>query len=86
MRGQRQGSDGDAIDIFHSTDIWIDHCSLAHCKDGLIDVIHGSTAITISNCFFSQHDKVMLLGHDDSNVEDKIIKVTIAFKLFWPWF
>ncbi|KAL3820739.1 hypothetical protein ACJIZ3_006644 [Penstemon smallii] len=82
--GHRQGSDGDAIDIFHSTDIWIDHCSLAHSTDGLIDVIHGSTAITISNCFFSQHDKVMLLGHDDSNVEDKNIKVTIAFNHFGP--
>ncbi|KAK6154634.1 hypothetical protein DH2020_008882 [Rehmannia glutinosa] len=56
--GHRRGSDGDAIDIFASTDVWIDHCYLARCTDGLIDVIHASTAITISNNFFSQHDKV----------------------------
>ncbi|KAG8385768.1 hypothetical protein BUALT_Bualt03G0079600 [Buddleja alternifolia] len=82
--GHRRGSDGDAIDIFDSTDVWIDHCSLAHSYDGLIDVIHGSTAVTISNNFFSQHDKVMLFGHDDDNVEDKRMKVTVAFNHFGP--
>lgn len=119
--GHRRGSDGDGIDVFASTDIWIDHCYLARCFDGLIDVIHASTAITISNNFFSQHDKVshafinlanfnqtrrnilmcvslqlfdtscnnifcqvMLFGHDDNNVEDKDIKVTVAFNHFGP--
>ncbi|KAK2999187.1 hypothetical protein RJ639_023026 [Escallonia herrerae] len=55
--GHRRGSDGDAIDIFASSYIWIDHCSLSHSYDGLIDIIHASTAITISNNYFSQHDK-----------------------------
>ncbi|KAK4421358.1 putative pectate lyase 2 [Sesamum alatum] len=82
--GRRGGSDGDAIDIFASTDIWIDHCYLARCTDGLIDVIHASTAITISNNYFSQHDKVMLFGHDDNNLEDKNIKVTVVFNHFGP--
>ncbi|KAK6133229.1 hypothetical protein DH2020_032990 [Rehmannia glutinosa] len=82
--GHRRGSDGDAIDIFASTDVWIDHCYLARCTDGLIDVIHASTAITISNNFFSQHDKVMLFGHDDNNLVDKNIKVTVVFNHFGP--
>lgn len=56
--GQRQGSDGDAISIFASSHIWVDHCYLARCADGLVDVIHASTAVTISNNYFSQHDKV----------------------------
>lgn len=56
--GQRQGSDGDAISIFGSSHVWVDHCFLARCADGLIDVIHASTAVTISNNYFSQHDKV----------------------------
>ena len=55
--GHREGSDGDAISIFASSNIWVDHCSLARCFDGLIDIIHASTAITISNNYFSQHDK-----------------------------
>ena len=56
--GHRLGSDGDAISIFDSSNIWIDHCFLARCADGLIDVIHASTSITISNNYFTQHDKV----------------------------
>ncbi|KAI4298725.1 hypothetical protein L6164_032249 [Bauhinia variegata] len=80
--GYRQGSDGDAIDIFASSNIWIDHCSLARCTDGLIDVIHASTAVTISNNYFTQHDKVMLLGHSDDYAADRIMKVTVAFNRF----
>ncbi|XP_011008017.1 PREDICTED: putative pectate lyase 2 [Populus euphratica] len=80
--GKRGGSDGDAIAIFASSNVWIDHCYLARCTDGLIDVIRGSTSITISNNYFSQHDKVMLLGHNDRYKADKVMKVTIAFNRF----
>ncbi|MQL72098.1 hypothetical protein Taro_004419 [Colocasia esculenta] len=80
--GHRQGSDGDAISVFGSSNVWIDHCSLSHCYDGLIDVIHASTAVTISNNYFSNHDKVMLFGHRDSFVADKAMKVTVVFNHF----
>ncbi|KAF5474840.1 hypothetical protein F2P56_006700 [Juglans regia] len=80
--GRRRGSDGDAIAIFASSNVWIDHCFLARCTDGLIDVVHASTAITISNNYFSQHDKVMLLGHNDKFTADKVMKVTIVFNRF----
>ncbi|KAI3963264.1 hypothetical protein MKW92_046365 [Papaver armeniacum] len=76
--------DGDGVDIFNSSHIWIDHCYLARCTDGLIDVIHGSTAITISNNYFTQHDKVMLLGHNDHFKGDKVMKVTLVFNHFGP--
>lgn len=56
--GLRTDSDGDGISIFGSTNIWIDHISMSNCKDGLIDVIQGSTAITISNCHFTKHNEV----------------------------
>lgn len=75
-------SDGDGISIFASKDIWIDHCSLSNCHDGLIDAIHGSTSITISNNYMTHHDKVMLLGHSDSYTQDKNMQVTIAFNHF----
>ncbi|CAL1397574.1 unnamed protein product [Linum trigynum] len=80
--GRRQGSDGDGIAVFGSSNVWIDHCYLARCTDGLIDIIHASTGITISNNYFTQHDKVMLLGHNDKYKEDKIMKITIAFNHF----
>ncbi|KAK7332349.1 hypothetical protein VNO80_29100 [Phaseolus coccineus] len=80
--GYREGSDGDAISIFASSNVWIDHCFLARSTDGLIDVIHASTAVTISNNYFTHHDKVMLLGHSDEYSADKVMKVTVAFNRF----
>lgn len=74
--GYRTKSDGDGISIFGSRDLWIDHCSLSHCKDGLIDAVMGSTGITISNNFFSHHDEVMLLGHSDDYLPDSGMQVS----------
>ncbi|XP_011046965.1 PREDICTED: probable pectate lyase 16 [Populus euphratica] len=82
--GERRGADGDAIAISASSNIWIDHCYLARCMDGLIDVIHASTAVTISNNYFTEHDKVMLLGHNDKYTEDQVMKVTVVFNHFGP--
>lgn len=56
--GIRGRSDGDAISIFRSSQIWVDHCSFASSYDGLIDVVAASTNVTISNCHFVKHDKV----------------------------
>ncbi|KAH7854260.1 hypothetical protein Vadar_011835 [Vaccinium darrowii] len=80
--GWRGKSDGDGISIFNSRDLWIDHCSLSDCADGLIDAIMGSTGITISNNYFSHHDEVMLLGHNDKYLPDSGMQVTIAFNYF----
>ncbi|KAG7583163.1 Pectin lyase fold/virulence factor [Arabidopsis suecica] len=80
--GFRGTADGDAINIFGSSHIWIDHNSLSHCTDGLVDVVMGSTAITISNNHFTHHDEVMLLGHKDSYTQDKLMQVTVAYNHF----
>ncbi|GLJ17516.1 hypothetical protein SUGI_0304630 [Cryptomeria japonica] len=42
----------------------------------------GSTAITISNNFFTHHDKVILLGHSDAYTQDVKMQVTVAFNHF----
>ncbi|XP_010671109.3 probable pectate lyase 5 isoform X2 [Beta vulgaris subsp. vulgaris] len=80
--GWRSKSDGDGISIISSRHIWVDHCSLSRCIDGLIDAIRGSTAITISNNYMSHHNKVMLLGHNDNHKQDKNMQVTIAYNHF----
>ncbi|XP_073148238.1 probable pectate lyase 5 [Henckelia pumila] len=80
--GWRTISDGDGVSIFGGSHVWVDHCSLSNCNDGLIDAIHGSTAITISNNYLTHHDKVMLMGHSDSYTQDKDMQVTIAFNHF----
>ncbi|KAL0700921.1 hypothetical protein Bca4012_057043 [Brassica carinata] len=80
--GWRTASDGDAVSIFGGSHVWVDHCSLSNCDDGLVDAIRGSTAITISNNYLTHHNKVMLLGHSDSYTRDKNMQVTIAFNHF----
>ncbi|XP_072971008.1 probable pectate lyase 5 [Typha angustifolia] len=80
--GWRTVSDGDGVSIFGGSHVWVDHCTLSSCTDGLIDAIHGSTAITISNNYMTHHDKVMLLGHSDTLMADKSMQVTIAFNHF----
>lgn len=80
--GFRTASDGDGISIFGSSNIWLDHLSMSDCQDGLIDVIQGSTAITISNCHFTRHNDVILLGASDSYSRDSIMQVTLAFNHF----
>ncbi|XAR58703.1 Pectate lyase [Bertholletia excelsa] len=80
--GWRTIADGDGISLFGASHVWIDHNSLSNCADGLIDAIMGSTAITISNNYFTHHNEVMLLGHSDSYTNDKVMQVTIAYNHF----
>uniref|UniRef100_A0ACD5ZCA9 Uncharacterized protein n=1 Tax=Avena sativa TaxID=4498 RepID=A0ACD5ZCA9_AVESA len=76
--------DGDAIRLVTSSKVWIDHNTLSRCEDGLLDVTLGSTDVTVSNNWFHDHDKVMLLGHDDGEVTDRRMRVTVAFNRFGP--
>jgi pectate lyase len=55
----------DAIGVEESHHVWIDHCDLSNCKDGLVDVKRGSDFVTVSWCHFHDHHKTCLLGHSD---------------------
>ncbi|XVE58432.1 hypothetical protein DITRI_Ditri04bG0169100 [Diplodiscus trichospermus] len=76
--------DGDAIRLVTARKVWIDHNTLYECQDGLLDVTRGSTDVTISNNWFRNQDKVMLLGHDDGHLRDRNMKVTVIFNHFGP--
>ncbi|KAJ0328653.1 hypothetical protein COL5a_004970 [Colletotrichum fioriniae] len=77
--GGVKASNGDAIGIDESTNIWVDHCDLSgdlsggkDDLDGLLDISHGADWITVSNVYFHDHWKGSLVGHSDSNgSEDK---------------
>ena len=56
--GFRTQSDGDNISVFGASRLWIDHCSLSRGADGLMDIIQGSTGITISNNHMTHHNDV----------------------------
>ncbi|GJW00428.1 pectate lyase 1-like protein [Tanacetum coccineum] len=55
-----------------ATKVWIDHCTMSKGPDGLLDVTVGSTGVTISNCRFHDHDKVILLGKTINTLNIKI--------------
>lgn len=51
--------------------------------DGLLDVTHGCTGITLSNNHIHDHFKASLVGHSDSNAaEDTAIRVTYFNNFF----
>ncbi|GMI79113.1 hypothetical protein like AT5G09280 [Hibiscus trionum] len=76
--------DGDAIRLVTARKVWIDHNTLYECQDGLLDVTRGSTDVTVSNNWFRNQDKVMLLGHDDGHLRDRNMKVIVIFNHFGP--
>jgi pectate lyase len=59
-------SPDDAINIEGSQHVWIDHCDLSRCRDGLLDVKAGSDFVTVSWNRFHDHEKTCLLGHSDN--------------------
>ncbi|CAE6443234.1 unnamed protein product, partial [Rhizoctonia solani] len=83
-------SAGDAVGIQEASKVWIDHLDLSsdrdHDKDfydGLLDVTHGSTYVSITNSHLHDHFKASLVGHSDNNEsEDKKITVTYALNKF----
>jgi pectate lyase len=60
LRAFRGASDGDAVHIKSSTNVWVDHCFLAKATDGLVDATKNSTNIPVSNNYFENHNKVSL--------------------------
>ena len=72
------------MQLVTASKVWLDHNTLYESEDGLLDVTRGSTNITISNNWFKNQDKVMLLGHDDGFLHDKNIKVTVMYSHFGP--
>ncbi|KAJ3757207.1 pectate lyase B [Lentinula raphanica] len=79
-------SAGDAIGVQASSQVWLDHLDLSsdrdHDKDfydGLCDLTHGVTGITVTNSKLYDHWKASLIGHSDNNgAQDVAITVTMA--------
>lgn len=80
VEGDYEGKtqDYDAIQVDSSNNIWIDHCKLTHCGDGLIDLRKASSYVTVSWCVFSNHNKAFGIGWTDNNE----YKVTIHHNWF----
>ncbi|KAK1574728.1 pectate lyase [Colletotrichum navitas] len=77
---------GDAIGIQASSRVWVDHCDLSSDRDngkdfydGLLDITHGSTAVTVSNTYLHDHCKTSLVGHSDSNAAMDTGKLFVTY-------
>ena len=50
-----------------------------HSYDGLLDITHGCTGVTVTNSYLHDHWKASLVGHSDNNgAQDVAITVTFA--------
>src|SRR5215475_2067141 len=74
--------DGDLIHLQGTHNVWIDHCELfseppqtqpdKDLYDGLVDITHDSSNVTISWTFFHDHWKGDLIGASDSDDVDRM--------------
>ncbi len=73
--------DGDLIHLQDTHEVWIDHCEFFNeppqtqtnkdLYDGLVDITHNSSNITLSWNYFHDHWKSNLIGSSDSDNFDR---------------
>ncbi len=85
------GTANDAIGINNkSKNIWIDHCEFysdllngEDYYDGLIDIKDECSFITVSNCYFHDHYKVILMASNDQAIADASARITFHGNYFY---
>ncbi|HEU5469468.1 MAG TPA: pectate lyase [Actinophytocola sp.] len=74
------GGSDDLINVqMFSHHIWIDHNDLSNGDDGAVDIKRGSDFVTVSWNRFHDHDKTLLLGHDDDNGAQDIGRLRVTY-------
>ncbi|MEW9553681.1 polysaccharide lyase family 1 protein [Nonomuraea sp. NPDC050783] len=73
----------DGINVQYSTRVWIDHNSFSNGYDGAVDIKRASDYVTVSWNKFSNHDKTMLLGHDDGNASEDRGHLRVTYHHNW---
>jgi pectate lyase len=83
--------EGDAVTLLASHHVWVDHCDLSSERngtasyDGLVDITHGSSYVTVSWTLFHDHRDTSLVGHSADMAqmtEDSALSVTYHHNLF----
>ena len=60
----------DALSFRNTHHVWVDHCDLSSCADGLLDFTVGSSYLSVSWTKFSNHDKVSICNSGTQHFED----------------
>lgn len=60
-------NDYDAIQADNTHHLWIDHCHLARCGDGLMDLRKACDYVTVSWVHLSNHNKAFGIGWTEEN-------------------
>ncbi|MCS7337803.1 MAG: immunoglobulin domain-containing protein [Verrucomicrobiae bacterium] len=69
--------------------IWIDHCTIADCRDGLIDIVKGADYVTVSWCRFyytdpaNTHRFACLVGASDGDASRDMGRLRVTFHHNW---
>ena len=74
------GSPDDLVNVqMFSHHIWIDHNDFSDGDDGAVDIKRGSDLVTVSWNRFHDHDKTLLLGHDDDNAAQDAGRLRVTY-------
>ncbi|MEV8437281.1 pectate lyase [Actinosynnema sp. NPDC051121] len=74
------GATDDLVNVqMFSHHIWIDHNDFSDGDDGAVDIKRGSDFVTVSWNRFHDHDKTLLLGHDDDNGAQDIGRLRVTY-------
>ncbi|MDQ2586523.1 pectate lyase family protein [Saccharothrix yanglingensis] len=74
------GATDDLINVqMFSHHIWIDHNDFSNGDDGAVDIKRGSDFVTVSWNRFHDHDKTLLLGHDDDNAAQDVGRLRVTY-------
>ncbi|HEX6340737.1 pectate lyase [Umezawaea sp.] len=74
------GATDDLVNVqMFSHHVWIDHNDFSNGDDGAVDVKRGSDFITVSWNRFHDHDKTLLLGHDDDNAAQDVGRLRVTY-------
>ncbi|MFV2110708.1 polysaccharide lyase family 1 protein [Micromonospora sp. LOL_025] len=74
------GATDDLINIqMFSHHIWIDHNEFSNGDDGAVDIKRGSDFVTVSWNHFHDHDKTLLLGHDEDAGPQDIGRLRVTY-------
>jgi pectate lyase len=74
------GASDDLINVqMFSHHIWIDHNEFSNGDDGAVDIKRGSDYVTVSWNHFHDHDKTLLLGHDEDGGPQDIGRLRVTY-------